>query len=118
MNDAYKMIKEFAADGRLCVINLHGENVIGEFFADEYSTFTGYSFRSSICPKFIHEDNARFNEECESALTGFASEVTSISLDGDDLLISFDEEYTVYHRVCELVVFGKNCYDTGSPCRK
>ena len=118
MNDAYKTLKEFAADGRLCIIRIENENVIGEFFADEYSSYIGYSFRSSICPKFIHEDNERFNEDGGTGLTGFAGEITAATIDGDDLLVAFDEECSVYHRVYEIVVFGKNCYDVGSPCRK
>ena len=118
MNDAYKTLKEFAADGRLCIIRLENENVIGEFFADEYSSYIGYSFRSSICPKFIDEDNARSGETRESGgATGHAGEITAAAIDGDDLLVAFDEECSVYHRVYEIVAFGKNCYDVGSPCR-
>ena len=118
MNNAYNTLKEFAADGRLCIIRLENENVIGEFFADEYSTYTGYSFRSSICPKFIDEDNAAAGETRETGMTGYASEVKAVAIDGDDLLVAFDEECSVYHRVYEIVAFGKNCYDVGSPCRK
>lgn len=118
MNDAYKTLKEFAADGRLCIIRIENENVIGEFFTDNYSSYTGIVFRSSICPKFIDEDNAVFNETRESGMTGFAGEIKAVAIDGDDLLVAFDEECSVYHRVYEIVAFGKNCYDVGSPCRK
>lgn len=122
MNDAYKMLKEFAADGRLCVIRLENENVIGEFFVDEhaaydYAVYTGYCFRSSICPKFIDEDNAIFSEGRKSGMTGYAAEVITATVDGDDLLVSFDEDTNTYHRVHEIVAFGKNCYDITSPCR-
>lgn len=118
MNNAYTTLKEFAADGRLCIIRLENENVIGEFFADEYSTYAGYSFRSSICPKFIDESNAIAGETRETGMTGYACEVKAVAIDGDDLLVAFDEECSVYHRVYEIVAFGKNCYDVGSPCRK
>jgi hypothetical protein len=118
MNDAYKTLKEFAADGRLCIIRIENENVIGEFFTDEYSGWTGVVFRSSICPKFIDEDNAVAGETRETGMTGFAGEVKAVAIDGDDLLVAFDEECIIYHRVYEIVAFGKNCYDVGSPCRK
>lgn len=118
MNNAYNTLKEFAADGRLCIIRLENENVIGEFFAEEYSAYTGYCFRSSICPKFIDEDNAIAGEDRKSGMTGYASEITAVAMNGDDLLVAFDEECCVYHRVYEIVAFGKNCYDVGSPCRK
>lgn len=118
MNDAYKTLKEFAADGRLCIIRIENENVIGEFFVEDHTSYTGIMFRSSICPKFIDEDNAVFGETRETGMTGFAGEVKAVAIDGDDLLVAFDEECSIYHRVYEIVAFGKNCYDVGSPCRK
>lgn len=117
MNNAYNTLKEFAADGRLCVIRLENENVIGEFFFEEDPVYTGYYFRSSICPKFIDEDNAAFGEDRESGLSGYADEVKAAAIDGDNLLVAFDVECSVYHRVYEIVAFGKNCYDVSSPCR-
>jgi hypothetical protein len=110
MNDAYKTIKEFAADGRLCIIRLEGENVIGRFIKDEFSSYIGYGFRSEICPKFIDEDNRRAGETRETGLSGFYSEVFALSIDGDDLLVAFDEEASAYHRVYEIVAFNRNCY--------
>lgn len=118
MNDAYKMLKEFAADGRLCIIRTENENVIGEFFVDNYSSYTGVAFRSSICPKFIDEANTISGKTRESGMSGFASEIKAVAIDGDDLLVAFDDECSVYHRAYEIVAFGKNCYDVGSPCRK
>jgi hypothetical protein len=110
MNDAYKTLKDFAADGRLCIIRLEGENVIGRFIKDEFSSYIGYGFRSEICPKFIDEDNRRAGETRETGLTGFYSEVFGLAIDGDDLLVAFDEEASTYHRVYEIVAFNRNCY--------
>ena len=110
MNDAYKTLKEFAADGRLCIIRIENENVVGRFIKDEYSSYIGYGFRSEICPKFIDEENRRAGETRETGLSGFYSEVFAISIDGDDLLVAFDEESSVYHRVYEIVAFNRNCY--------
>lgn len=110
MNDAYKTLKEFAADGRLCIIRIQNENVIGRFIKDEYSSYIGYRFCSEICPKFIDEDNRRAGETRETGLSGFYSEVFAISIDGDDLLVAFDEEASAYYRVYEIVAFNRNCY--------
>jgi hypothetical protein len=110
MNDAYKTLKEFAADGRLCIVRIENENVIGRFIKDEYSSYIGYGFRSEICPKFIDEDNRRAGETRETGLSGYYSEVFAISIDGDDLLVAFDEEASAYHRVYEIVAFNRNCY--------
>ena len=110
MNDAYKTLKEFAADGRLCIIRIENENVIGRFIKDEFSSYIGYGFRSEICPKFIDEDNRRAGETRETGLSGFYSEVFGLAIDGDDLLVAFDEEASAYHRVYEIVAFRHNCY--------
>lgn len=110
MNDAYKTLKDFAADGRLCIVCIENENIIGRFIKDEYSSYIGYGFRSEICPKFIDEDNRRAGETRETGLSGFYSEVFAISIDGDDLLVAFDEEASAYHRVYEIVAFNRNCY--------
>ena len=110
MNDAYNTLKEFAADGRLCIVRIENENVIGRFITDEYSSYLGYGFRSEICPKFIDEENRRAGETRETGLSGYYGEVTGLAIDGDDLLVAFDEEASVFHRVCEIVAFNRNCY--------
>lgn len=110
MNEASKMINEFATDHRLCIIKLEHENVIGEFFKDESGCYTAVMFRSIICPKFIDETNKQFGENRENGLSGFCAEVVDSISDGDDVMVSFDDECSDYHRVYEVVAFGKNCY--------
>ena len=111
MNEAFDIIKRLTNEGSLCVIRLNDENVIGEFMRDEYGSFSGYMFRSSICPQFVKHDNEIHGGDA----TGYACEVMALSNDGDDLLVSFEEGAATYHRVYEIIAFGKNCRDATSP---
>lgn len=102
----------------VCYLWLEGEPVIGTFFADNSGVFTGVHFRSSICPNFIKEDNAAFNETEQSGMTGFCCEVTDIQTrwrdyNNTELSVSFDEGKT-FHRVWVLTVDGCVISDTGS----
>ena len=111
MNEAYDILKRLTNEASLCVIRLNGENVIGEFLRDEYGSYSGYMFRSSICPQFVKHDNEIHGGDA----TGYACEVMALSNDGDDLLVSFEEEAATYHRVYEIIAFNKNCRDATSP---
>ena len=102
----------------VCYMSIEGETVIGTFFNDSYGAFTGISFRSSICPNFIKEDNARAGETEESGMTGFCAEVTDIKMrwledNSHELYISFDEG-KIFRRVHVLTVEGGIITDTGS----
>lgn len=102
----------------VCYMSLEGETVIGTFFADNSGVFTGVHFRSSICPNFIKEDNAAFNETEKSGMTGFCCEVTDIQThwrdyNNTELSVSFDEGKT-FHRVHVLTIEGGIITDTGS----
>ena len=102
----------------VCYLWLEGEPVIGTFFTDSFGAFTGINFRSSICPNFIKQDNARSNETEESGMTGFCAEVTDIQTrwredNSRELCVSFDEGKT-FHRVRVLTVDGSIISDTGS----
>jgi hypothetical protein len=102
----------------VCYLWLEGEPVIGTFFIDDFGAFTGIGFRSSICPNFVKEDNAKLNETEESGMTGFCAEVTDVKMRWNEdnsrsLYVSFDEGKS-FRRVWVLTVDGCIISDTGS----
>lgn len=102
----------------VCYLWIEGEPVIGTFVSDDYAGGSGIAFKSSICPNFIKQENAMFNETKKSGMTGFYSIISDFKIveepsGANKLLVSFDEGKT-WHRVSVLTVEGVTLTDNGS----
>lgn len=102
----------------VCYLWIEGEPVIGTFVSDDYAGGSGIAFKSSICPNFIKQENAMFNETEKSGMTGFYSIISDFKIveepsGANKLLVSFDEGKT-WHRVSVLTVEGVTLTDNGS----
>lgn len=102
----------------VCYLWMEGEPVIGTFVNDNHAGGSGIAFKSSICPNFIKQENAMFNETEGSGMTGFYSIISDLKIvkepsGANKLLVSFDEG-KVWHRVSVLTIEGRTLMDNGS----